>query len=90
MFWSFLINCGNSVITLYNKGIILIYSIKIIFHNSRDNERFFGKNNFFNWEGQEIEFVDVLYKLIYYALNANLNEVIFEIYAIQIGGKYLN
>lgn len=89
-FFDYLVKCGDSVITAYDKGMLMIYSIKVIFNTSKDKEMFYKKNNFNSLEDNEINFNMILPKLKLMANIAGIFDLHIHIYAIQIGGEYVN
>ena len=88
--FDFLLKCGDSVITAYDKGMLMIYTIKVIFNTSKDKEMFYKRNNINSIEQDEINFNIILPKLKVMANIAGIFDLHINIYAIQIGGEYLN
>lgn len=73
--------CGDNVITSYNKGIDLLYSIKLLFHTKEDKLLFEG-----NQDQDYGEFKNILKKLENKIKSLNINGMI-EIKYIQLGGN---
>ena len=86
----FLNICGNSLITTFDWGKVIIYSIKIIYHNSKDKRIFYSKSNINLREGDQIHFSKILQKIRVVLFMIGISDVKFEIYGIQLGGDYNN
>ena len=85
----FIEHCGDSLITHYDRGLFLLYTIKLIFPNSFEKDYYTHKNSL-NLNLLEIPFDNLLQKLRIFANLAGIQEIKIEIYSIEIGGTYSN
>ena len=80
----FVLECGDSMITSYDAGIVLIYSIKVIFKTPRDR-REYQKRILENSSEETYSFDKVFLQV---KQTAKFIPVEFEVYAIQLGGVH--
>lgn len=78
----FLLECGDSIITSYDVGIVLIYSIKVIFNTPRDRREY--QKRILEKSNEEIYSFDKVFLQV--KQRAKFIPVEFEVYAIQLGG----
>lgn len=83
---NFINECGDYILQKYDIGLVLIYSVKIIFQTDTDKRKY---QKFYKRENYK-HFNTFFFFLKRHLNNLKLYNVTLELYAIQIGGVYKN